>query len=54
MIHTIIKEKNFPAALVIAADEQFSAILPGGNWTMAERGQIKLTLQPDKRVLLFS
>ena len=51
MLHNIITEKNIPAALVIAADEQFSAILPGGHWTMAEKGstQVDIAGLADKR-----
>ena len=56
MVHNIITEKNIPAALVIAADEQFSAILPGGHWTMAEKGssQVDIAGLADKRgITLF-
>ena len=56
MVHTIIKEKNIPPCLVITADEQFSAIVPGGNWTMAEKGstQVEIAALDDKReITLF-
>jgi hypothetical protein len=42
--------------LCLAADEQFSAILPGGKWTMAQKGQtqVDLVALDDKRgITLF-
>ena len=56
MIHNIVTLHNIPPALCIAADEQFPAILPGGKWTMAEKGQqqIDLVALDDKRgITLF-
>ena len=38
IVHTIITEKMISPCLVSTADEQFSAILPGGNWSIAEKG----------------
>ena len=34
MVHNIVTVHNIPPALCLAADEQFSAIAPGGKWTM--------------------
>ena len=54
--HSIITKYNIPPALVIAADEQFSKILPVGNWTLEEQGtsQVELVGIDDKRgITLF-
>ena len=40
----IVTVHNIPPALCLAADEQFSAILPGGKWTMAGKGQTQVDL----------